>query len=208
MRAAPNREHIRNMAEVRAHVKRGGGSYIRPGILMLPVVGTLDSMRTQILMDGLLERIVATEAKIAIIDITGVATVDTLVAQHMMRTVAAVRLMGAECIISGIRPQIAPNHGPSRNQPEHSVQSDTGRRVRSRAAATGKIRPCESGSPSYTPGSGGRHCRRSHAGSRGCGLAGTRDNRHHSRMNSVSSASRMAGRHPKQVATLNPRPAC
>jgi rsbT co-antagonist protein RsbR len=73
------------------------------GILMLPLIGTLDSIRTQILTDSLLERIVAVEAKIAIINITGVATVDTLVAQHVMRTVAAIRLMGA----GGIRPQIA-----------------------------------------------------------------------------------------------------
>jgi rsbT co-antagonist protein RsbR len=77
------------------------------GILMLPVIGTLDSMRAQILMDGLLEQIVTAEAQIAIIDITGVAIVDTLVAQHMMKTVQAVRLLGAECIMSGIRPQIA-----------------------------------------------------------------------------------------------------
>jgi rsbT co-antagonist protein RsbR len=77
------------------------------GILALPLIGTLDSERTQIVMENLLQGIVATEASIAIIDITGVPTVDTLVAQHLLKTVAAARLMGAECIISGIRPQIA-----------------------------------------------------------------------------------------------------
>jgi rsbT co-antagonist protein RsbR len=77
------------------------------GILALPLIGTLDSNRTQVVMQNLLEAIVAKEADIAIIDITGVPTVDTLVAQHLLKTVAAARLMGAECIISGIRPQIA-----------------------------------------------------------------------------------------------------
>lgn len=77
------------------------------GILALPLIGTLDSNRTQIVMESLLQRIVQTGAGIAILDITGVPTVDTLVAQHLMKTVAATRLMGAECIISGIRPQIA-----------------------------------------------------------------------------------------------------
>jgi len=77
------------------------------GILALPVIGTLDSARTQIVMENLLQRIVETGADLAIIDITGVPTVDTLVAQHLLKTVAAARLMGAECIISGIRPQIA-----------------------------------------------------------------------------------------------------
>ena len=77
------------------------------GILALPLIGTLDSERTQIVMENLLQGIVNTEASIAIIDITGVPTVDTLVAQHLLKTVAAARLMGAECIISGIRPQIA-----------------------------------------------------------------------------------------------------
>jgi rsbT co-antagonist protein RsbR len=76
-------------------------------ILALPLIGTLDSARTQIVMESLLERIVETGAMIAIIDITGVPTVDTLVAQHLLKTVAAARLMGADCIISGIRPQIA-----------------------------------------------------------------------------------------------------
>jgi rsbT co-antagonist protein RsbR len=77
------------------------------GILALPLIGTLDSARTQIVMESLLEKIVETGAGIAIVDITGVPTVDTLVAQHLLKTVAAARLMGAECIISGIRPQIA-----------------------------------------------------------------------------------------------------
>jgi len=76
-------------------------------ILALPLIGTLDSERTQVVMQSLLERIVQTGAAIAIIDITGVPTVDTLVAQHLLKTVAAARLMGADCIISGIRPQIA-----------------------------------------------------------------------------------------------------
>jgi rsbT co-antagonist protein RsbR len=77
------------------------------GILALPLIGTLDSSRTQVVMENLLESIVENEADIAIIDITGVPTVDTLVAQHLLKTVAAARLMGADCIISGIRPQIA-----------------------------------------------------------------------------------------------------
>ena len=77
------------------------------GILALPLIGTLDSARTQVVMESLLQRIVETGAQIAIIDITGVPTVDTLVAQHLLKTVAAARLMGADCIISGIRPQIA-----------------------------------------------------------------------------------------------------
>ena len=76
-------------------------------ILAIPLVGTLDSSRTQVVMETLLQRIVDTGAAIAIIDITGVPTVDTLVAQHLMKTIAATRLMGADCIISGIRPQIA-----------------------------------------------------------------------------------------------------
>ncbi|HWC50483.1 MAG TPA: STAS domain-containing protein [Nitrospira sp.] len=76
-------------------------------VLALPLIGTLDSSRTQVVMENLLQRVVETGARIAIIDITGVPTVDTLVAQHLMKTVAATRLMGADCIISGIRPQIA-----------------------------------------------------------------------------------------------------
>jgi rsbT co-antagonist protein RsbR len=77
------------------------------GVVALPLIGTLDSARTQVVMESLLERIVETDSTIAIIDITGVPTVDTLVAQHLLKTVAAARLMGADCIISGIRPQIA-----------------------------------------------------------------------------------------------------
>lgn len=77
------------------------------GILALPLIGTLDSARTGVVMENLLQAIVDEEAEIAIIDITGVPTVDTLVAQHLLKTIAAARLMGADCIISGIRPQIA-----------------------------------------------------------------------------------------------------
>lgn len=77
------------------------------GVLALPLIGTLDSERTQVVMESLLQRIVETGSTIAIIDITGVPTVDTLVAQHLLKTIAAARLMGADCIISGIRPQIA-----------------------------------------------------------------------------------------------------
>jgi rsbT co-antagonist protein RsbR len=77
------------------------------GVLALPMIGTLDSTRTAVVMEALLQRIVDTGSEIAIIDITGVPTVDTLVAQHLLQTVTAIRLMGAECILSGIRPQIA-----------------------------------------------------------------------------------------------------
>lgn len=77
------------------------------GVLALPLIGTLDSSRTQVVMENLLQAIVDQSAEIAIIDITGVPTVDTLVAQHLLKTIAAARLMGADCIISGIRPQIA-----------------------------------------------------------------------------------------------------
>ena len=77
------------------------------GILALPIIGTLDSARTQIVMESLLQKIVETESEVAIIDITGVPTVDTLTAQHLLKTVTAARLMGADCMISGIRPQIA-----------------------------------------------------------------------------------------------------
>ncbi|EMR01494.1 STAS domain-containing protein [Cesiribacter andamanensis] len=77
------------------------------GILALPIIGTLDSERTQIIMENLLQEIVNTSSNIAILDISGVPTVDTLVAQHLIKTVSAARLMGAECIISGIRPEIA-----------------------------------------------------------------------------------------------------
>jgi rsbT co-antagonist protein RsbR len=77
------------------------------GVLALPIIGTLDSARTQVVMESLLQRVVESGASIAIIDITGVPTVDTVTAQHLLKTVAAARLMGADCIISGIRPQIA-----------------------------------------------------------------------------------------------------
>lgn len=77
------------------------------GVLALPLIGTLDSARTQVVMESLLKAIVDTNSETAILDITGVPTVDTLVAQHLMRTVTAIRLMGADCIISGVRPQIA-----------------------------------------------------------------------------------------------------
>lgn len=77
------------------------------GVLAVPMIGTLDSNRTQVVMEALLQRIVDTGSELAIIDITGVPTVDTLVAQHLLKTVTAIRLMGADCIISGIRPQIA-----------------------------------------------------------------------------------------------------
>jgi rsbT co-antagonist protein RsbR len=77
------------------------------GILALPIIGTLDSARTQVVMESLLGAVVQTNSRVAIIDITGVPTVDTLVAQHLLKTITAARLMGAECIISGVRPQIA-----------------------------------------------------------------------------------------------------
>ncbi|MDM0035906.1 STAS domain-containing protein [Variovorax sp. J22P271] len=77
------------------------------GVLAVPMIGVLDSSRTQMVMEALLQRIVETGSGLAIIDITGVPTVDTLVAQHLLKTVTAIRLMGADCIISGIRPQIA-----------------------------------------------------------------------------------------------------
>ncbi|MBW8748526.1 MAG: STAS domain-containing protein [Acidobacteria bacterium] len=77
------------------------------GIVALPVIGTLDSSRAQMVMESLLHAIVQTNSRFAIIDITGVPTVDTLVAQHLLKTITAARLMGAECILSGIRPQIA-----------------------------------------------------------------------------------------------------
>ena len=77
------------------------------GVLAVPMIGALDSSRTQLIMESLLQRIVETGSELAIMDITGVPTVDTLVAQHLLKTVAAIRLMGADCIISGVRPQIA-----------------------------------------------------------------------------------------------------
>lgn len=77
------------------------------GVLVLPIIGTLDSARTQVVMESLLQAIVQSDSRVAIIDITGVPTVDTVVAQHLLKTVTAARLMGADCIISGVRPQIA-----------------------------------------------------------------------------------------------------
>lgn len=77
------------------------------GVLALPIIGTLDSARTQMAMESLLDAIVKTDSRMAIIDITGVPTIDTVVAQHLLKTVTAARLMGADCIISGVRPQIA-----------------------------------------------------------------------------------------------------
>lgn len=77
------------------------------GILALPIIGTLDSARTQVVMENLLQEIVESGSTVAILDISGVPAVDSLVAQHLIKTVSATRLMGAECIISGIRPEIA-----------------------------------------------------------------------------------------------------
>ena len=114
------------------------------GVVALPLIGTLDSARTQVVMESLLERIVETDSAIAIIDITGVPTVDTLVAQHLLKTVAAARLMGADCIISGIRPQIAqtivhlgldlPRSRRRRASPTRSPSRSTAPASRSRAA--------------------------------------------------------------------------
>jgi len=81
--------------------------HVWDGILALPIIGTLDSARTQVVMENLLQEIVATGSSIAILDISGVPAVDSLVAQHLIKTVSATRLMGAECVISGIRPEIA-----------------------------------------------------------------------------------------------------
>ncbi len=96
------RRHQEDMLELSTPVVK-----LWNNILALPLIGTLDSARTQVVMETLLEAIVQTNSKVAIIDITGVATVDTVVAQHLLKTVTAARLMGADCIISGIRPQIA-----------------------------------------------------------------------------------------------------
>ena len=105
------------------------------GILALPLIGTLDSARTQIVMESLLERIVTSGAEIAIIDITGVPTVDTLVAQHLIKTISAARLMGADCILSGIRPQIAQTIVHLGLELERRVQGDHGRCARAGACA-------------------------------------------------------------------------
>ena len=93
-------------------------------ILALPLIGTLDSARTQVVMESLLQKIVESGSSIAIIDITGVPTVDTLVAQHLLKTVAAARLMGADCIISGIRPEIAQTVAADENEQEGREQSE------------------------------------------------------------------------------------
>jgi rsbT co-antagonist protein RsbR len=81
--------------------------HVWDGILAMPIIGTLDSARTQVVMENLLQEIVETGSGIAILDISGVPAVDSLVAQHLIKTVSATRLLGAECIISGIRPEIA-----------------------------------------------------------------------------------------------------
>ena len=115
---------------------RRRSSTLWDGVLALPLIGTLDSARTQVVMESLLQRIVETGAAIAILDITGVPTVDTLVAQHLLKTVAAARLMGADCIISGIRPQIAQtivHLGVDLDCGHH--EGDAGRCVRRRAQA-------------------------------------------------------------------------
>ena len=114
-------------------------------VLALPLIGTLDSARTQVVMETLLQKIVETGASIAIIDITGVPTVDTLVAQHLLKTVAAARLMGADCIISGIRPQIAQtivHLGVDLGRGDH--QGDARRRLPRRAEADRVDRGAES----------------------------------------------------------------
>jgi rsbT co-antagonist protein RsbR len=118
------------------------------GVLAVPLIGTLDSTRTQLVMENLLEAIVASEAEIAIIDITGVPTVDTLVAQHLLKAISAARLMGADCILSGIRPQIAQtivHLGLDLNVVSKATLADafalalrrTGRTVTARVAAAG-----------------------------------------------------------------------
>ncbi len=96
------RRHQESMLELSTPVVK-----LWDGILALPLIGTLDSSRTQVVMESLLQRVVADSTEVVIIDITGVPTVDTLVAQHLLKTVTAARLMGTDCIISGIRPQIA-----------------------------------------------------------------------------------------------------
>jgi len=88
------------------------------GVLALPMIGTLDSARTQVVMESLLQRIVDTGSEIAIIDITGVPTVDTLVAQHLLKTVTAIRLMGADCIISGVQTALTVDRGMERLRAE------------------------------------------------------------------------------------------
>ena len=105
------------------------------GILALPLIGTLDSARTQVVMENLLQAIVDQSAEIAIIDITGVPTVDTLVAQHLLKTVAAARLMGADCIIVGHPAADRADHGASGRRAERRLQGHAGRCLRARAAS-------------------------------------------------------------------------
>ena len=108
------------------------------GIVALPLIGTLDSARTNVVMESLLQQIVQTGSEIAIIDITGVPTVDTMVAQHLLKTVAAARLMGADCIISGIRATDRADDGPSRHRSHGGHdQGDDGRSVALGAGADG-----------------------------------------------------------------------
>ena len=100
------------------------------GVLAVPMIGTLDSSRTQMVMEALLTRIVETGSELAIIDITGVPTVDTLVAQHLLKTVTAIRLMGADCIISGNPSADRPDHrAPGHRPAGHHDQGDPGRRA-------------------------------------------------------------------------------
>ena len=124
------------------------------GILALPIIGTLDSARTQVVMESLLQTVVQTNSRFAVIDITGVPTVDTLVAQHLLKTITAARLMGAECIISGVRPQIAQTivHLGIDLNPGHYQ----GKVVRRFCALPGKERPGggASGRKSQTAGPG------------------------------------------------------
>ena len=122
------------------------------GILALPIIGTLDSARTQMVMENLLQRIVSSGAEIAIIDITGVPTVDTQVAQHLLKTIAAARLMGADCIISGIRPADRADDRSLGRAARRRVQGDHGRCFRARAEASGQIRR-QRGTPPNRPSS-------------------------------------------------------
>ena len=127
------------------------------GIVALPLIGTLDSGRTQVVMQNLLETIVQTEAEIAIIDITGVPMVDTLTAQHLLKTVSAARLMGADCIISGIRPPDRPDDRPARRRPESRLQGYSRRRTGAGAPANGPGREQAEGVIALCPtGNAGR----------------------------------------------------
>jgi rsbT co-antagonist protein RsbR len=128
------------------------------GILALPLIGTLDSARTQVVMENLLQNIVDGEAEIAIIDITGVPTVDTLTAQHLLKTVAAARLMGADCIISGIRPQIAQTMvhlGVELDVVSKASLADAfAIALKQTNRAVQRIKPAEGDKPKKTPGQG------------------------------------------------------